>query len=269
MVWGKRAATSAAITLFFMLGPTAHAGGRESCPDVAKLRNIIASAWKIEPTSIEGTIACAPGRFPGPGWVVAAVIDTGASDGSPYIWRLGVIEADGTPLAHFDSGRLHDRERTVNAIDVVSSEDLDRDGVDETIATVSSAYKSSPTTTAVAVYAVRGTSLKPLLRRGYQFTSRDTDAAAGTLVCDGNYVVRDGSLVIRGTLRHSPAPFKDQHPECVDGVETYAGGSNGLVKRADGNETSTTKAAPCTEVACVLGNYVAACCAAFKHPAQP
>lgn len=220
------------ILIAFLLFPSrAFADNGAACPDQTTLRSLLATAWKIGTDRIgespNDKIICVPGRFPTPGWVVATPI---AAPDWGYFHRLGVVTADGTPVAIQDGETGKDRLLALNSIIALATNDFDGDGVDEIVETISSAYRGSPITRSVAVDTLRGTAFKPLLIRGFAYiTAGDT----GDLVCDGSFeITPQRALVIHGKLVHPQPPLnKDEKPECVNGTETYVDHGGVLVKK--------------------------------------
>lgn len=209
-----------------------------TCPDPKALRTLLAKAWKTDASALEESIACAGGKFPEPGYVVAVVVDTKSSDPAHYLWRLGVVTADGVAVAKQDGEALRDRSLSADEIDAVAANDFDGDGTDEAVITSSFAYKYSPSYSAVEVYAVKGGKLERTLHRGFSYVTKESedektgDFIEGTPLCEGKYEIDDKhALVITGKILEPLAKHPDDKAECIDGTERYVGKAGKLVKQ--------------------------------------
>jgi hypothetical protein len=210
--------------------PPAPAPAPAACPEAKPLGALLAKSFAVSADAV-GDAVCAPGRFPKPGFVVYTTLpDPGDSTNS--FSRLAVVSSDGALIAKLDGAPDKDRLASTDSIDALAVADLDGDGVDEIVATKSSAYKYSPTTAGVAVFQVSGSSVKQLLYRGFAFTSADDpEGNEGTEVCSGKFEVASSTLVVTGRVTGPIAKFAKDKPECVDGREVYALRAGAMTKQ--------------------------------------
>ena len=222
-------------TLSLTVLPTLAHADPGACPDSAALQERVAKAWKVNVSRVaDGAILCAPGHFPTPGWIVYAYLYADQEHTKTFA-RFSVIDASGKAIFTQDESPDKSRMATVGDVEKLQAADLDGDGTDEIIAGVSSAYKYEPTSSSVAVYAFRGTTLAPVFGRGYAFTTAERMDGNGGMedICTGSYDITPAApraLVVKGTITKRSDLAQHAH-DCVDGNETYVMKAGAMVKQ--------------------------------------
>lgn len=176
-----------------------------ACPPETELAARLREQWEVPPDATLDVVACARGRFPRPGWLVAAFIDT-ADDESEQ--RIEVIAADGGgAIAALADGSAPAFDRfDTGAGDGWEAADLDADGTDELLQ-VEEWFQTAVRSTTLAVFRIDGAALREVGRLRLAFDNHGAKAisAPRIVTCSSQHALSDGGdgtrhILVQGTV---------------------------------------------------------------------
>ena len=176
-----------------------------ACPRESDLVPRLRELWQVPPDASIDIAACTRGRFPAPGWLVDAFIDTSDEDSEE---RVEILAADGSGIvAALDSGSAPPADRfDTGAGDGWEAADLDADGIDELLQ-LQERNQVAVRSTTLAVFRAERAALREVGSLRLAFDNRGQKAISTSRIvqCSSQYALSDGPdgtrhILIEGTI---------------------------------------------------------------------
>lgn len=193
---------------------------RVPCPAEADVAARVRVLWSV-PAEQAIQAACTPGRFPAPGWVVAAMVDV--SDEESWERTVVLAAADGALVAQGEQNDVAPWYRDeVGGPTAYQTMDFDGDGVDELILESSASHGGSQVS-ALDIARLSGASFVPALHLETHYDNGGAaEDAPDVIECDVDTTfIGDGKVVFIRAVGSVKTERADPPEDCWAGTRTY------------------------------------------------
>lgn len=176
-----------------------------ACPRESDLVPRLRELWQVPPDASIDIAACTRGRFPAPGWLIDAFIDTSDEDSEE---RVEILSTDGSGIvAAVDPGSAPPTDRfDTGAGDGWEAADLDADGVDELLQ-LQERNQVAVRSTTLAIFRAERAVLRQVgwLRLAFDNKGQKAISNSRIVQCSSQYALSDGPdgtrhILIEGTI---------------------------------------------------------------------